>query len=166
MAHTYTAIGSYDIAVTVRDTNGRTASAGTTATVTGAPTTTSIPVIPGYTVTLAAAPTSVVINGTATLTATVVPVNSPPSVTSYAWDCNNDGTIEATTTAPVNTNICTYTSAGPITSKVTVTGGAVTGSGTTTVTVAAAPPLSVAITAVPATGHGGWRSGRRVRSAA
>jgi PKD repeat protein len=90
-------------------------------------------------------PSSLVVTENATLTATATAVNGAPPATSYVWDCENDGTTDATTA--VNTTICTYPSAGSITSKVTVTGGTASGLGTTTVTVAAAAPLFVSLAA-------------------
>jgi len=107
--------------------------------------------VPGYTVTLAASLTSVPAGGSATLTATVTAVNGAPPATSFAWDCDGNGTPDATTTAPTNTQVCTYPTVGTTTSKVKVTGGAVTGNGTTTVTVTELPPPSytVSLAATP-----------------
>jgi PKD repeat protein len=134
----------------VRDTSGRTVSATTTAVVNAAPAPPAPAPAPGpsYTVTLAASPTTVVAGSSATLTATVALLNGATAPTGYAWDCNNDGVIDANTTT-TNTTSCAYPTVGTATSKVTVTGVGATGSGTTTVTVTAvvAPSLFVAITA-------------------
>jgi PKD repeat protein len=135
--HTYAAVGSYAVHVSATDTKGRTA---TDSTVVAIP-------APSYTVTLAAAPTSVVAGGTSTLTATVAFVGLPPAVASWAWDCGN-GTGAATP----NTAICTYPTAGPFTAKVTVTGGTTSGSATTGVTVSPQPtPIITVACAQPAT---------------
>jgi PKD repeat protein len=86
-----------------------------------------------YTVTLNAAPATVIVGGTSTLTATVTPNNGAPTPTSFAWDCDGNGTTDATTAT--NTKVCTYPAVGSFTAKVTATGGTVTGSATTGVTV-------------------------------
>ena len=100
-----------------------------------------LPPAPSYTVTLAASPSSLVVNNSATLTATVTAVNGAPPPTSYAWDCTNNGTVDATTA--INTTSCAYTSAGTITSRVTVSSATASGSATTTVTVTAVTPPTV-----------------------
>jgi PKD repeat protein len=97
-------------------------------------------------VTLTAVPSSLVQNDTATLTAVVAQFNDAPAPTSYAWDCKGDGVTVVTTSS--NTQSCAYPTAGTITSKVTVPGAAF-GTASTTVIVAAAAPLLVAITANP-----------------
>jgi hypothetical protein len=144
-AHVYGAVGSYAASVTVTDADGRTVSASTTATATAVPPPPTPPApVQGYTVTLVAAPTSVLVNTPTTLTATANPQNGAPAVTSYDWDCNGDGTPETTNTVS-NISTCTYATSGSMQPKVTVTGGTVKGSGTTSVTVAAAAPLFVSI---------------------
>ena len=107
------------------------------------------PPAPSYTVTLTALPPSIVVNGTSTLTAAVVANNGATAPTGYAWDCNADGTFDA----PIadNFKVCTYTVAGTIKSAVRVTSTTASGSASVDVTVAAAAPLLVAVTASPNT---------------
>ena len=124
---TYPGLGTITSRVTV---TGGTATGTAQTTVTVNPT---LP--PSYTVTLSASPTSVTAGNTSTLTATVMLNNGAPAVANYAWDCDGDGTTDATSTAPLNTNACLYPIAGSFTARVTATGGAVSGSGTTKVTV-------------------------------
>lgn len=100
---------------------------------------------PTYSIAVVAAPTSVVAGDNATLTATATPQNGAGAVTSYAWDCDGNGTTDATTSAPTNFHACVYSSAGTIHSKVTVTDGTTVGTGTTDVTVTAAAALTVQI---------------------
>jgi PKD repeat protein len=140
--HVYTAAAVYPIAVTVTDTLGRTASAQKALTIAvAAPASTALP---SYTVTLVASPTAVIVGGSSTLTATVTPQNGAPAATSYAWDCIGDGvTIVTNGTA---THSCTYTTTGTTTSRVTATGGSVTGSASATVTTAA-PVVSLSCNA-------------------
>src|SRR5207245_2755803 len=83
------------------------------------------------TVTLAASPATVLTGSSSTLTAMVTLLNGATAPTSFDWDCNNDGTVDATTA--INTTSCAYPTAGTITSKVTVSGSA-SASATTTVT--------------------------------
>jgi hypothetical protein len=150
-AHVYGAIGSYAATVTVTDADGRTASAGTTATTTAVPPPPGPPAaVPSYTVTLVAAPTSVVINIPTTLTATANPQNGAPPVTSYDWDCDGDGTPETLDT-PGNTSTCAYPASGTKQPKVTAKSTSVRGTATTTVTVLAAAPFFVNITALTLT---------------
>ncbi len=103
-----------------------TGNATTTVTVTAV-------VVPSYTITLAASPATVVAGGASTLTASVTAVNAAPTPTLYSWDCDNNGSIDFTSSTPSTT--CTYLTAGNITGKVTVTGGTASGSATTTVIV-------------------------------
>jgi PKD repeat protein len=98
---------------------------------------------PAYSVSLSAAPATVVVGSTSTLTATVTTQNGAPAPTSFAWDCDGNGTTDATT--GTNTNVCTYATVGSVTPKVTATGGTVSGSATTTVTVTAVPPPVVSV---------------------
>jgi large repetitive protein len=143
-AHTYAAAGSYSVTVSVTDAAGRSAAASSTATVTDPPAPADPPApTPRYTVTLTAAPTSLVVLNTSTLTAFVVAQNGAPTPTSYDWDCNADGVTDANTA--INSTTCPYNTVGTITSKVTVNGTGATGVGSTTVTVLAAAPLAVAI---------------------
>jgi PKD repeat protein len=128
----------------VTDAAGRSAAASSTATVTDPPAPPAPPApTPSYTVTLTAAPTSLVVLNTSTLTAFVVAQNGAPTPTSYDWDCNADGVTDANTA--INSTTCPYNTVGTITSKVTVNGTGATGVGSTTVTVLAAAPLAVAI---------------------
>ena len=106
-----------------------------------------------YAVTLVAAPASVNTGGSATLTATATAQNGAPAVTSYAWDCHGNGTTDFTTAAPTNTQVCAYPTAGTITSKVTVTGGSASGSGTAPVTVTTSV-LVATITCTPVASPG------------
>jgi len=72
--------------------------AGLTATgkivITDAPATT--PPAQAYSITLSAAPSTVIVGGNATLTATVNPQNGAPAPTSFAWDCDGNGTVDFT----------------------------------------------------------------------
>jgi hypothetical protein len=98
---------------------------------------------PYYTAALSASVSSLLAFDFATLTATVTPNNGAPPPTSYAWDCDGNGTPEVTDTA--TTHLCQYRSAGTVTSKVTVSGGAAAAIASTTITVTALPILTVAI---------------------
>jgi PKD repeat protein len=110
----------------------------------------SVPQPPSYTVSIAASPASVTVGTPTTLTATVGLISGASAPTTWAWDCDGNGTTDAIT---ANTASCTYLAAGTFTAKLTVTGGSVTGSGTKGVTVTAAPVPSytVALVASPAT---------------
>ena len=153
-SHTYLAAGVLTAGVTVTDALGRSASATGTVTVSPPPP----PPPPSYTVTLSALPASVFIVGSSTLTATVIPENGATSPTSYAWDCDGDDVTDFTTAAPTNSQSCAYPSVGSVTSRVRVTGGSVTGTASTVVTVTAAalvvnvvPSLSVLAVGDPVT---------------
>jgi PKD repeat protein len=122
---TYPAVGVVTSFVSV--TNG-TLSASASVTLTVNP-----PPPPAYSVSLAAAPSTIDPAGTTTLTATVTLQNGATAPTSFAWDCNGDGTTDQTTVS--NTANCTLTTSGSATPKVTATNGTTTGSATTTVTV-------------------------------
>jgi len=147
-AHVYAAVGAYPASVNVTDSAGRTASANATVNVLAAPPPPAPPApppaTPSYTVTLSASPTTVVAGGTATLTAAVNAQNGAPTPTSFDWDCDGDNIYETLGTAS-NTKACTYSLAGSITSHATAHGGSVSGVGSTTVTVQAAPDLTVSI---------------------
>jgi PKD repeat protein len=143
--HVYGGAATYQASVTITDTSNRTASSTQPVTITAVPTPPPAPTpVASYTVTVVASPATATVGGATTLTATVVANNGAPAPASFAWDCDNNGTVDFTTT--VNSQSCTYTTAGTVTSKVTVTGGAVVGSGSTTVAVAAQAPLVVGIT--------------------
>jgi hypothetical protein len=102
------------------------------------------PPVPSYGVTVVASPASLVLNGSSTLTATVTAVNGAPMPpTTFAWDCDGNGTAEIPNGS--NSQACTYTTSGPVKSRVTVSTGTVSGSGAVDVTVAAAAPLFVSI---------------------
>lgn len=153
--HTYTQAGTFTVTGSVTDSLGITEKADATVTVSNppAPPPPPPPPSPSYTVSLAAAPSTVVAGDSSTLTATVAAANGAPAATSFDWDCNGDGTVDATTTT--NFTVCTYNTAGAITSRVTARSASVSGSGSTTVTVTAAAPLFVAIAAsnsLPAAG--------------
>jgi hypothetical protein len=61
--------------------------------------------------------------------------------TSYTFDCDGNGTIDATVIAPAPaTTVCTYPTIGNFTAKVTATSSTNTVSATTRITVTAAPP--------------------------
>lgn len=146
-SHIYAAAGTYTASVTITDTIGRTASDSETVTIPAPPP----PPGPSYTVTLAANPSTVIVNETSTLTATATPVNGAGQPESYAWDCNGDGTTDFTTTT--NSQTCRYTTVSapgvPTVSRVTVTGGAASGTASVNVTVTAGAPLAAQVTAVP-----------------
>ena len=74
---------------------------------------------------------------------------STGSITSYAWDFNNDGVVDSTSQNPSNT----YNTAGTYTVKLTVTGPGGSNSNTKTnyITVTNAAPIA-AFTAAPVTG--------------
>jgi PKD repeat protein len=149
-SHVYAAAGSYTASVTITDTIGRSASNSQLVVITDAPPPPGPPPppAPSYTVTVSASPSSLVVNESATLTAAVTANNGAAPATSYAWDCDANGTVDATTSS--NTTTCSYPTAGPaMKSSVTVTGGTATGSGSVTVTVNAAAPLAVSVSALP-----------------
>jgi PKD repeat protein len=125
--HNY-AVGSYIASVTVTDARGRQASDSKPVTIT-------IALPASYTVALSASP--VVAGGSSTLTATVTQVNGAPAVSAWAWDCDNNGTVDATS---ANTASCTYPTEGTFAARVTVTGGTLTGTATTVVTVSPKTP--------------------------
>lgn len=141
-AHIYGAIGSYTAGVTVTDSDGNRASASATATVTAGPPPPPPPP-PAMTASLSAAPANVVAGGTSTLTATVNLSNGATAPTSYAWDCDGNGTVETTTAT--NSNICPYPTVGSFTPKVTATGANASATASTTVTVTL-PTLTATLT--------------------
>jgi hypothetical protein len=130
--HTYTSVGSFTTRVTVTDTLGRSAAGSAIVTVAAAPPPPPPPP-PSYSVSLAASPSSLIVSETATLTASVTAQNGAPAPTSYAWDCAGTG-IGIVPTAS-NVQPCTYLTAGTVASRVTVTGGTASGSGSASVTV-------------------------------
>jgi PKD repeat protein len=141
--YVYAQAGTYRASVTASDATGRTISDTATVVIPAAP----IP-IPSYTVTLTASPSTVAQGGSSTLSATVTPVNNAPTVTSWAWDCDGNGTIDATTATSAT---CTYPTAGSYTAAVRVTGGTVVGSATATITVSPPPVPVVSVNCGPAT---------------
>ena len=89
-----------------------------------------------YLVTMTAAPASVTVGGSSTLSVTVQRTDDAPPPAAYAWACGNGPTV--TTTTPSTS--CAYPATGTFTARVTVSGGSTTGSGTVTVTVTTPPP--------------------------
>jgi hypothetical protein len=147
-SHRYDRNGSYTVVATITDSLGITQQASSVVTIIDGPAPPPPPTAPApsYQVSLSVG-TSPVAQGSPTiLTATVVVQDGAPPVTSYDWDCDNDGILEASS-SPLNTQSCTFLSAGSKTAKVTAKGGTVQGSTTGTVMVTALPALSVAITA-------------------
>jgi PKD repeat protein len=80
-----------------------------------------------------------------TLTVSATPQHGALPATSYDWDCESDGAVDATTA--VATTSCTYATAGSTIARVTARGGTTSGSGTVTITVQAAHDLFVVLTA-------------------
>jgi PKD repeat protein len=132
---TFPTAGTTTVKVTA--TNGTVSGAGTIAI------TVSPPPAPSYTVTLAASPSSVVVGGSSTLTASVQQLNGAAAPTSYAWDCTGDGVVDFNTGS--NVQACTYSTAGTVTARVTVSGVSAQASATTPVTVTAAPAPTVSV---------------------
>jgi PKD repeat protein len=124
--HVYAAANTYAMSVTATDARGRTASKSGNVTIPA----------PSYTVSVTASANPAT-GANTTLTATVVS-HGALAVTTWAWDCTDDGTVDAST---ANTATCVYATAGTFTARVTVTGGTVTATATTSVTVTAAVPL-------------------------
>lgn len=79
-----------------------------------------------------------------TFTATATPIYGAAAVTSFAWDFENDGTIDETTTTGEATH--TYATAGAVTARVTVTNGTQSAVATRAITVST-PGLVVTLTA-------------------
>jgi hypothetical protein len=103
------------------------------------------PGIPTYVVTLSASPSSLLVGGTATLSASVIPLFRAPAPTAYAWDCTGDSVVDATTSTA--SYVCAYPIAGSVAATVRVTGGAASALGTTTVSVTPpVPPTPPALT--------------------
>ena len=105
------------------------------------PPTQPAPPTPSLDVGLSVTPLQPIAGELATLTAVVTPHNSPPPVTSFDWDCTNDGTIDGTTAG--TTFQCTYATAGAVTAKATAHAGTVTGVGVLGITVGMAPTPSI-----------------------
>jgi hypothetical protein len=108
---------------------------------------------PTYTVSLTASPASITIGSASTLTASVVQNNGAPVPSTYVWDCENDGTAEATTATP-SYALCSFATVGTHTAKVTATGGTVTGSAFTTVTVTPLPLTATLTSSAPSVAVG------------
>jgi PKD repeat protein len=138
-SHVYTAAGSYTASVTITDTIGRTASNSATFAIADTPPPPPPPA-PSYSVTLTVIPSSVLVAVSTTLTATVIPQNGAPAPTTYAWTFG-DGT---TTTTATSTTTHAYATPRTFTASVTATGGTVSGSASTPVTVTAVVPLFTA----------------------
>jgi hypothetical protein len=148
LTHTYYQPRDFTVVARVSDSLGMTEQASSTITIVNPvppppPPSTPAPT-PSYSVTLAG-PSTIVAGTPAAITATVTPLNGATAPTSYAWDCNNDGTVDATTAVPATT--CTYTAAGSITTQVRVTGAGASGTGVATFTVLAG--LVVTVDCVP-----------------
>src|SRR5262249_19885131 len=95
----------------------------------------------GYFVPLTANPSTVVVNTTGvTLTANVDLQNGAPPARSFLWDCGNGATFTTTTT----TQVCPGPYLANATARVTATGGTVSGSGTTSITVRP-PPVPIIV---------------------
>lgn len=146
-AHTYFQPGSFAIAASVTDSLGITEQTTTHVTISNppAPPPPAPPPAPTYAVTVSASPTAIIVGDTSTLTATATAQNGAPAVTSYEWDCDGNGTVDFTTAGP--SQVCTYNTAGTISSRVTAKGAGASGTGSASVTVGAAAPLFVSIAA-------------------
>jgi len=93
------------------------------------------PATPTYSVTVTASATGLIVGGSTTLTATATPTNgAPASPATYEWDCDGNGTVDATTI--VATTNCTYPAAGTFSVSATAKNGTAVGSGLVSVTVA------------------------------
>lgn len=149
-AHIYGAAGTYRATAILRDDAGRSTSANTNAVVSAAPVVPPpTPPSASLSVSVAASPTAALTGGTSTITATASANNGAAAVTSYTFDCNTDGTLEATQASP--SFVCTFPTAGSITVTVTATNGTQNASGTTTVSVSVPPPPVVTVTCATVT---------------
>ncbi len=138
VSHTFTTPGTYPVRLTATDANGRTAFADIDITVAGPPA-----------VSLVATPPS----GNAPLSVFFTPTTRDLDgvVTEYAWDFDDDGTVDLQATAALPVSH-TYT-AGTHTARLRVTDNdGLSTEATVTVSVDQSPP-SVAAQAVPITGH-------------
>lgn len=135
-SHTYASVNTYTVSVNATDTRGRTASASTTVDIPAA----------AYAVSLSPNPAAAATGANLVLTATVTPIGAP-AVTTWTWDC--DTSTLATDAATPTTATCVYPVAGTFIARVTVVGGGVTGTATTTVTVADPVPVITVVCAQP-----------------
>lgn len=152
IVHTWAEDGQVTATVTVTDAIDRVGTTSASVLVRDnpeppAPPSPPAPPVPSVDVTLSVSPLSPIAGQVATLTAVTTPHNSPPAVTSFEWDCTNDGTIDGTTAG--NTFPCTYSAAGAVTAKAIAHAGTVTGTGTLPMTVLADAPFFVSIVAAP-----------------
>jgi PKD repeat protein len=137
VAHQYATATTYHVTLSVQDSAGRSASTATDVTITDPP-----PPVPGYIVTVVADPSSIEVNQSSTLRASVTPINGAPAVTTWAWDCKGTSAIDFTTP---NAATCPYNTTGTFTARLTVTGGSVAETATTLVTVTPPPPPVVTV---------------------
>lgn len=155
IVHTWAEDGTVHVSVSVTDAIDRVGTTSTSVLVRDnpeppAPPSPPAPPVPSVDVALSVSPLQPIAGQVATLTAVTTPHNSPPAVTSFDWDCTNDGTIDGTTAG--NTFPCTYSAAGAVTAKAIAHAGTVTGTGTLPMTVLADAPLFVSVTASPLVG--------------
>jgi large repetitive protein len=140
-SHAYAIAGTYTVSVT----GSGAAASGKIAISDPAPGPSAPPTpAPAYTVTLTATPSTVVVNTTGvTLAASVNQQFNAPPATSFTWDCGNGVPI----TNASATQVCPgpYTTIGTATAKVTATGGSVSGSASTGITVTAPPVPAITI---------------------
>ncbi len=99
-------------------------------------------------VSVTASATQIVVGSSSMLHATAS-VSNGAAITSYAWDCNGDGIVDATTIAPTSSTVCVYPTVGTFAATVTAVSGSLSGMAGVTVhvTAAPAPALSVGLTA-------------------
>jgi Big-like domain-containing protein len=103
------------------------------------------PVIPpGYSVTLTTS-ASPIAGNPLTLTATVTAQGGAAPPTSFAWDCTNDGVVDATTASNTYA-LCSFPTATTATAKVTASNAAAGLSQSATTTFTVAPPPAPVIT--------------------
>jgi hypothetical protein len=110
VSHAYANPGQYTFTATVKDGSGQTVSASAPVTVYAA--------VP-FTLSVSAAPNTVIVNQTTTVV-TATPNAGAPSVVSYTWDFG-DGTTPASTTVPFVSHIYTAVPNGTSSQQVVVT---------------------------------------------
>ncbi len=127
---TYGSVQTATLTLVVTDSAGQTATTTTTVTVTNAAPTAN-----------AAGPYTGTKNVPVALNGSLS-TDSDGTLTSYAWDCTNDGTIDVTSANPTG-NACTYPAVAVYTVSLTVTDSdGATSTATTTVTVGNDPPIA------------------------
>lgn len=124
--HTYGAAGTYQASVRVTDTAGRSAAASTTVTVTPEPP-------PSYVLEMHAMPNPAAIGASVSVSVDTATRHGAPPIDTLKWDCQGNGTIDATTDGNHTFTTCRYAMAGTFTARVTAVGGSVTG--TTTIAI-------------------------------